>query len=87
MQNDGFNQSAINTVIVAAVTSNLARALSPGNVALKRGEANLPRRSVVNVTQLATIDKSQLETRVGVLSKFRLAEILDGIAIVLTPTI
>ncbi len=86
VQNDAFNRSRINTVIVCALTSNLARAASPGNVVLRKGEANLPRRSVVNVSQLVTVDKAALTKRIGTLSKVRVREVLDGIALALVPT-
>lgn len=86
VQNDAFNRSRINTVVVCALTSNLARAAAPGNILLRKGEANLPRRSVVNVSQLVTVDKSALMKKIGTLSKVRVREILDGIALVLVPT-
>lgn len=86
VQNDAFNRSRINTVVVCALTSNLARAAAPGNVLLRKGEANLPRRSVVNVSQLVTIDKLALSKKIGTLSKTRVREILDGVALVLVPT-
>ena len=83
VQNDAFNRSLIGTVVVCAVTSNLARAASPGNVALGRGEGGLPKRSVVNVTQIATVDKGSLGERIGGLSKKRVREVLEGIGVVL----
>lgn len=86
VQTNAFNDSRINTVIVCAITSNLRRAQSPGNVALRQGEAQLPKRSVVNVTQLVTVDKAALVERIGALSKGRMREVLDGIALVLAPT-
>jgi mRNA interferase MazF len=86
VQNNAFNRSRINTVVVCALTSNMARSAAPGNVALRKGEANLPRRSVVNVSQLITVDKTALTKKIGTLSKTRVREILDGIAIVLVPT-
>ena len=50
IQNDLFNTSKINTTIVCPLTSNLQRAMAPGNVMLEPGEANLPKQSVVVVT-------------------------------------
>ena len=85
IQNDRFNNSPINTVIVCALTSNLRLASAPGNVALRKGEANLPRRSVINVSQVLTVDKSDLRERIGTVSKSRLREVLDGLASVLMP--
>ncbi len=83
VQHDRFNQSAINTSVVAAITSNLRLAAMPGNVRLRKREANLPRPSVVNVTQLRTVDRERLTELVGRLSPNRLAEVLSGIALVL----
>ena len=85
VQNDVFNASRIGTVVVCAMTSNLRRAKAPGNVLLEEGEGGLPKRSVVNVSQIFTVDKSQLDERIGTLSAARLREILDGIQLVLEP--
>lgn len=60
VQNDVFNRSAIATSVVCLITSNLSRANAPGNVLLKKGEANLPKASVVNVSQIVTVDKAEL---------------------------
>lgn len=76
---DSFNRSSISTVTVAIITSNTGLAESPGNVALPRREAGLPRRSVVNVTQVATIDKSALGERIGTLSADKLRAVDDGL--------
>jgi mRNA interferase MazF len=65
VQNDIFNRSAIATSVVCLITSNLERAKAPGNVLLKKGEANLPKASVVNVSQILTVDKTELVERVG----------------------
>src|SRR5438105_12711136 len=67
VQHDRFNRSAISTTVVAAVTSNLRLGAMPGNVRLRRGEAGLPQASVVNVSQIRTIDRTRLIERVGVL--------------------
>jgi len=85
VQNDVFNCSRIHTVVVCALTSNLQRAEAPGNVLLKPGEANLPKQSIVNVSQIFTVDKRQLEEKIGSLSTLRVREILDGIRLVLEP--
>jgi mRNA interferase MazF len=83
VQHDRFNRSAIQTAIVAAVTSNLRLASMPGNVRLRKGEANLPRPSVVNVTQVRTVDRDRLTEKVGSLTPARLTEVLDGLSLVL----
>jgi mRNA interferase MazF len=68
VQNDVFNQSAIATSLVCLITSNLSRAKAPGNVLLKKGEANLRKASVVNVSQILTVDKADLVGCVGKIS-------------------
>ncbi len=82
IQHDRFNRSAIQTSIVAAVTSNLKMAGVPGNVRLKKGEANLPLASVINMTQIRTIDRSRLEERIGTLSPRRIHQVLRGLSLV-----
>lgn len=85
VQNNVFNLSRINTVVVCALTSNLKRAYAPGNVLLERGEANLPKQSVVNISQVFTVDKSQLTEKIGTLPAGRVRTILDGINLLLEP--
>lgn len=85
VQNNVFNQSNINTVVVCTLTSNIKRAACPGNVLLYPGEGNLPKQSVVNVTQLFTTDKKDLVEKIGHLSQKRVNEILEGIDIVVKP--
>lgn len=85
VQNNLFNQSQINTVVVCALTSNLKRTQAPGNVLLTPGEANLPKQSVVNVSQIYTVDKQDLVEKIGTLSSQRVREILDGIHLLLEP--
>jgi mRNA interferase MazF len=82
VQHDRFNRSAIRTTVVAAVTSNQRLAAMPGNVRLRRGEANLPRPSVVNVSQIQTIDRARLGERVGAVGPLRMREILCGLGLV-----
>ena len=85
VQNNLFNSSNINTVVMCALTSNLKRGLSPGNVVLKKGEANLPKKSVVNITQIYTVDKNDLFEKIGKVNKERLKEILLGIQLLTEP--
>jgi mRNA interferase MazF len=85
IQNDSFNRSAISTTVVAALTSNLRLGQSIGNVTLRKGEAGLSKRSVVNISQLTTVDRSMLTRRIGRLSSQRLREILLGIYALLEP--
>jgi len=79
VQNNVFNASRISTVIVCALTSNIQRAEAPGNVLLEKGEANLPKHSVVLVSQIFTVDKPQLGEWIGTLSERRVKQIIEGI--------
>jgi mRNA interferase MazF len=85
IQNNVFNRSRINTVVVCALTSNLHRANAPGNVLLEAGEASLPKQSAVVVSQIFTVDKDQLGEHIGMLSKKRVSQILDGIKLLTEP--
>ncbi len=85
VQNNLFNRSNIKTLLVCPLTSNLKRASAPGNLLLDKKETNLPKQSVVNVSQLFTVDKSQLGEYVTTLSPKRVSEILSGIKLVLDP--
>lgn len=84
VQSDAFNRSRIQTVIVAVITSNLELASAPGNISLARRESGLPKDSVVNVSQLITLDKSYLTERVKTLSPERLDTLEDGLRLVLS---
>ena len=79
VQNDVFNQSAIATTVVCLITSNLSRAGAPGNGLLKKGEANLPKESVVNITQILTVDKAELAECIGKLSSKPAAAVREGL--------
>ena len=68
----------ISTVVVCAMTSNKKRATEPGNVLLEAGEANLPRQSVIVVSQVDTVEKTQLGEYIGTLSQPRVEQILAG---------
>ena len=82
-QADSFNQSRIQTVIVAVITSNLRLADAPGNVLLRARESRLKRDSVVNVSQLLTLDRSLLTARVGRLPPTQLQQFADGLRLIL----
>lgn len=84
VQADSFNASRINTVVVAAITSNLTLARAPGTVQLTRRQSKLPRESVVNVSQLLTLDRQFLVERAGTLPTSALAEVESGIRLVLS---
>jgi mRNA interferase MazF len=85
IQNNLFNRSGIRTVVTCALTSNLRRARDPGNVLLRPGEADLPEQSVVNVSQLLTVDKRRLRSRIGTLSGERVREVISAIELLLEP--
>jgi mRNA interferase MazF len=79
VQSDVFNRSRIASTVICLVTSNLKRAEAPGNVALKKGEANLTAESVVNVSQILTVDKQDLIERIGRLLPARIDAIRNGL--------
>jgi mRNA interferase MazF len=79
VQDDVFNHSRITTVVVCALTSNLHRATEPGNVLLDAGEGNLPKPSVVVVSQISSVDKARLGPRLGTLSNERVNQIIAGL--------
>lgn len=83
VSSDRFNLSRLATVIVAAVTSNLRLAQAPGNVALTSDSSGLSKESVVNVSQLLTIDRSLLDERAGVLSASHMRAVDNGLRLVL----
>ena len=78
IQDNVINRSRIHTVVVCALTTNLKRANAPGNVYLEAGEANLPRQSIVVVSQVSTVDKAQLGVYIGSLTQQRINQILSG---------
>lgn len=84
VQSDSFNRSRIQTVIVAVITSNVFLAHAPGNFVLTRRQSGLPKDSVVNVSQLITLDRSYLTGRVGKLRPSQMHTLDDGIRLVLS---
>lgn len=80
IQNDLLNRSNIQTTVVALLTSNLKLAAVPDNVRLSRGVANLPKASVVVVSQVATVDKIRLLEKIGTLDREKLTLVLGGCA-------
>ena len=82
-QADEFNRSRIHTVVVVAITSNVTLAEAPGNVRLSKRSVGLDRESVVNVSQVVTLDKSFLTERVGRMPPAKLREVENGLRLVL----
>jgi mRNA interferase MazF len=84
-QHDRYNNTKIATAVVVAISSQLKYAELPGNVRLRKGEAGLPRASVVNVTQIATVDRDLMGPRLGALSAARLGQVWTGVRLVCEP--
>jgi mRNA interferase MazF len=83
VQSDPFNRSRIQTVIAAVITSNVDLAAAPGNLMLRRRDSKLVKESVVNVSQIVTLDRSFLTERVSTLSKRLMAAVDDGLRLAL----
>ena len=83
IQSNEFNRSRINTVVAAVITSNLALAVAPGNVRIPARSSGLKKASVVNVSQVITVDKLFLAERVGKLNTQQLSAVEDGLRLVL----
>jgi len=83
LQSNAFNKSKIRTVIAAVITSNLKLADAPGNLLLTAKQSKLPKKSVINVSQLITVDKDFLTERVSQLPVSIMKEIDYGIRLVL----
>ena len=85
IQNNAFNHSGIRTTVVCGLTSSIRLAQSPGNVRLNKGEANLPKSSVINISQVYTVDKQDLVEKIGTVSQKRIRQILDGFQLLTEP--
>lgn len=83
VQANSFNASRIATVVVATVTSNLALAEAPGNVRIAKSDSGLPQPSVVNVSQLITLDRSILTSKVKALPGVAMDKVDGGLKLVL----
>jgi len=84
IQSDSFNSSKINTVIVVVITSNLRLAEAPGNIFLKKEDSGLEKDSVINVSQIITIDKEILIEPLGIISGKYIRKVEKGIKMVLS---
>ena len=83
IQNDILNDSNLNTVIMLAITSTMKFGELPGNVVLKKGEANVPKKCVINVTQIKSVDKKSIKEKIGTLPKKRIDEVNEGLKLVM----
>lgn len=84
IQSDDFTRTRIKTVIVAVITSNLRLGQAPGNISLTARTGGLPRDSVVNVSQLMTLDKTFLTERVHTLPARVMTQVDAGVRLVLS---
>ena len=83
IQSDRFNESELNTVVIAVITKNTRLAEADGNVLLTKVQSGLPRESVVNVSQLFTVDEITLRDYISTLSEKKMHQIDNGLKKVL----
>jgi len=82
VQDDLFNASRIDTVVVCGITSNLNRMSEPGTVLLDENEGGLSRRSIVLASHVSSVDKARLGARIGMLGQHRVEQILAALRFV-----
>lgn len=83
VQADEFNRSNISTVVCASITSNLALANAPGNIRLSARSSGLSKPSVVNVSQLITVDKRFLSAKIKTIDLQSMSQIDESLRLVL----
>lgn len=83
VQSNPFNVSRISTVVVVTMTSNLGLAEAPGNVRVAKSDSGLPQPSVVNVSQLITLDRSILTSKIKTLAGAAMDKVDSGLKLVL----
>ena len=83
IQCDALNDSKLNSVVMLAITSNLKFSELPVNVLLAKGEANMPKRCVINATQMKSVDKSSLVEKIGSLSSEKMEQVVAGLKLVM----
>ncbi len=83
IQNDILNDSNINTVIMLDITSTMKFGELPGNIVLKKGEANVPKKCVINASQIKSVDKKSIKEKIGTLPKKRMDEVHAGLKLVM----
>ena len=84
IQSDGFNKTNLNTSIAALITTNLTLAEIRGNVLLKKQQSGLSKDSVINVTQIFTLDKKILLEYVSTISERKIEQVEKGLRLVLS---
>lgn len=82
VQDDSFNRSSIQTIIVASITTNLSLADAPGNIYIEPIESGLPKNGVINISQISTLDKRRLIDKVGSLPLNTMHEINYGLKLI-----
>ncbi len=82
VQANSFNDSKIATVLVAIITSNLALVQAPGNVRISKSDSGLSKPSIVNISQIMTIDRERLTKRVSSLPGKVLGRVTEGLKLV-----
>ena len=83
IQNDILNDSNLNTIIMLAITSTMKFGELPGNVVLRKGEANIPKKCVINVTQVKSVNRQSIKEKIGALSKKKMDEVHEGLKLVM----
>jgi mRNA interferase MazF len=83
IQNNILNESKLNTVLMVAITSTMKFGELPGNIVLRKGEASLPKKCVINVTQIKSVDKRSLKEKIGSLSQKRMDKVYEGVRLVM----
>lgn len=84
VQEDSFNQSKINTIIVVPMTTNIKLAEAPGNILLSKKDTQLSKDSVVNVSQIVTLDRERFIERISKISVKNMKKVEDGIKLILS---
>jgi len=83
IQNNVLNESRLNTTVVVVITSILAFGKLPGNVVIEKGAANMPWEGVVNVSQVMSIEKINIEEKIGALSGELMKKVCDGLKLIM----
>jgi mRNA interferase MazF len=82
IQGDSFNRSSINTVVCAVITSNISLANAPGNILLEKADSGLEKSSVINFSQILTLDKAYFSQMVSMLSKPQIKKINKSLKVI-----
>ncbi len=82
IQQNSFNESSINTIIVVVITSNLHLSKAPGNIRINKKQSLLDKDSVINISQVYTIDKTTLTEKVALLSSKTIKELKENLKMI-----